>query len=332
MREPAFWWRRAGLCSALLSPLALFYDAVASRRLAMTGVTMKVPVVCVGNFTLGGAGKTPAAIMLARMLTETGARPFFLTRGYGGSVTGPKLVDAATDLARDVGDEPLLLARFAPTVVASDRVAGAELATRRGATVVIMDDGLQNPSLTKDFTLAVIDGRRGLGNARVFPAGPLRAGLQAQIAKTDALLIVGDNSGAADVETDARRNGLPVLHGRLTPDAAAVAALAGHKTLAFAGIGDPQKFFETARAAGLAIDECRSFPDHHRFTEQDAADLVAQADRNSLTLLTTEKDGARIAGEPELKSLAVRAKLLPVSMTTDEASKLRDLLASRLRR
>src|SRR5664279_2064311 len=198
MREPAFWWRKASLASGLLAPAAACYGAIAARRMARSGARAGVPVLCVGNFTLGGAGKTPTAMRLAKMLQETGERVFCLSRGYGGSLAGPKLVDIKTDRAAQVGDEALLLARVAPTVVARDRVAGAAFAKAQGATIVIMDDGLQNGSLAKDFTLAVVDGRRGIGNARVFPAGPLRAPLAAQLACTDALLVLGEarNIGA----------------------------------------------------------------------------------------------------------------------------------------
>ena len=264
-----------------------------------------MPVLCVGNFTLGGAGKTPTVMMLAAMLRQAGERPVCLTRGYGGSLAGPRLVDAQADLAAQVGDEALLLARVAPTVVARDRVAGAAAARAAGASVIVMDDGLQNASLAKDFTLAVVDGRRGIGNARVFPAGPLRAPLDAQIARSDALLVVGDGDGAREVVAAAR--GLPVFHGRLVPDAAAVAALQGKNVFAFAGIGDPEKFFATVTQAGIAIAQRKAFADHHRYSAEDGAELTMQAERDGLTLLTTEKDRARMTGEPALAALAARA-------------------------
>jgi tetraacyldisaccharide 4'-kinase len=228
-----------------------------------------VPVICVGNFTLGGTGKTPTAIALAAMLQAAGLRPFCLTRGYKGSIAGPKLIDAHSDTAAQVGDEALLLARTVPTVVARNRVVGAAFAKARGANVVIMDDGLQNGSLAKDFTVAVVDGPRGIGNACVFPAGPLRAPLDVQLTRCDALLVVGDDAGAQDVAVAAKTRGLPVFHGRLIADHAAIADLKGRKVLAFAGIGDPTKFFKSADEAGLAVAACRSFPDHHRFTAEE---------------------------------------------------------------
>jgi tetraacyldisaccharide 4'-kinase len=330
MREPAFWWRKAGLAAGLLAPAAACYGTIAARRMMRQGARAGVPVLCVGNFTLGGVGKTPAVMTLARMLQEAGERPFCLSRGYGGSLTGPRQVDAHRDRASDVGDEALLLARVAPTVVARDRVAGAEAARATGASVVVMDDGLQNAALAKDFTVAVVDGRRGLGNARVFPAGPLRAPLAAQLARTDALLVVGEPTDVGDAIAAA--HGRPVLHGRLVPDSAAVAALAGRKVLAFAGIGNPDKFFATAIEAGIAVAQRQPFPDHHRFTAEEAAGLIMRAEHDGLALLTTEKDRARMAGEPLLAALAARAHVLPVTLAVDEAEELRALVLAKVRR
>jgi tetraacyldisaccharide 4'-kinase len=330
MREPAFWWRKAGLAAGLLAPAAACYGAIAARRMARPSARAGVPVLCVGNFTHGGAGKTPAVMTLVKMLQDAGERPFCLSRGYGGSLAGPKLVDAHSDGAAQVGDETLLLARLAPTVVARDRVAGAATAAAAGASVIVMDDGLQNASLAKDFTIAVVDGRRGLGNARVFPAGPLRAPLDAQLARTDVLLVVGEITGASGIIAVAR--GLPVLHGRLVPDTAVVAALTARKVLAFAGIGDPDKFFATAAAAGIAIAERRPFPDHHRYTAEEAAELIMQAEHDGLALLTTEKDRARMAGEPLLTALGAKTHVLPVTLAVAEADELRALVLASIKR
>ena len=330
MREPAFWWRPAGRASALLAPVAAIYGAVAARRMAAPGARAELPVLCVGNFTLGGAGKTPTVMALAKILQEAGERPCCLSRGYGGSLAGPKLVDPHSDGAAQVGDEALLLAHVAPTIVARNRVAGAKAAQAAGCGVVIMDDGLQNASLAKDFTLAVVDGRRGIGNARVFPAGPLRAPLAAQLARSDALLVVGEDSGARDVVAAARN--LPVFRGRLVPDPAAVAALQARKVLAFAGIGDADKFFATVTAAGTTIARRRAFADHHRYTAEEAAWLIMQAEHDGLTLLTTEKDRARMTGEPMLAALAQHAHVLPVTLAVDEVDALRRLVLAKLRR
>jgi tetraacyldisaccharide 4'-kinase len=328
MREPAFWWRKAGLASGLLAPAAACYGAIAARRMARPGARAGVPVLCVGNFTLGGAGKTPAVMRLTKMLQEAGERVFCLSRGYGGSLAGPKLVDIKTDRAAQVGDEALLLARVAPTVVARDRVAGAAFAKAQGATVVIMDDGLQNASLAKDFTIAVVDGRRGLGNARVFPAGPLRAPLAAQLARTDALLVIGNGDGARDIAAA----GLPIFHGQLQPNSAVVTELKARKVLAFAGIGDPDKFFATATEAGIAVAQRQAFPDHHRFTAEEAAELIMRAEHDGLALLTTEKDRARMVGEPLLAALADKTHVLPVTLLVIEAEELWALVLAKVRR
>src|SRR5262249_33955772 len=217
--------------------------------------------------------KTPTAMAVGRLLAAAAQRPFFLTRGYGGSLAGPVRVDPARHRAGDVGDEPLLLAALAPTVVARDRRAGAAAARESGASVIVMDDGFQNPSLRKDLAIVVLDAARGLGNGRVLPAGPLRAALAAQLARAHALLVLGEGAGAAAVMTAAAARGLPVFHGRLTPDAASVKAMAGKQVLAFAGIGNPQKFFATLTQAGIDVAVKRSFPDHHRYSAADAAAL-----------------------------------------------------------
>jgi tetraacyldisaccharide 4'-kinase len=332
MRDPAFWWRKPGLRSALLAPLAAGYGAIAARRMGKAGERAGVPVLCVGNFTLGGAGKTPTTIAIAKMLSKAGERVFCLSRGYGGSLAGPKLVDAHADTAAQVGDEALLLARAALTIIARDRVTGAALARAKGASVVVMDDGLQNGSIAKEFTLAVVDGRRGIGNGAVFPAGPLRAPLTAQLARTDALLVVGGDSCAGEVIGLAEARGLPVLRGKLVPDAAAVTALKPHNVLAFAGIGDPDKFFATVAASGITITAKKSFPDHHNYTAEEAAELVMDTEHESLTLLTTEKDHARMTGDPALSALFARAQVLPVTMQIAEADELRKLMMAALRR
>ncbi len=332
MREPAFWWRKPGLLSALLAPVAAGYGAIAAGRMARQGARAGVPVLCIGNFTLGGAGKTPTAIAIAKILQHEGERPFCLSRGYGGSLAGPKIVDAQSDVASAVGDEALLLAHAAPAIVARDRVAGAVAARAAGASVIVMDDGLQNASLVKDITLAVVDGRRGIGNGRVFPAGPLRAPIEAQWARTDALLVVGDVSGAAEAVGAAEARGLPVLHARLAPDAAAITALADKRVLAFAGIGDPDKFFATVADAGIDAPRLLPFPDHHRFTAEEAAGLVMQAEHEGLELLTTEKDHMRMTGDAACAALWARAHVLPVTLVVEEAEELRGLVLAPLRR
>ncbi len=327
MRDPSFWWTKPALASRLLAPVAAGYGAVAAWRLRQTGRRVNIPVFCVGNFTLGGAGKTPTAIAVARILIAAGERPFFLSRGYGGRLGGPLRVEPASHRADDVGDEPLLLARVAPTIVARDRYPGAALAQADGASMVVMDDGLQNPSLHKDLTVAVVDGRRGIGNGAVFPAGPLRAPLAAQIERTDAVLLVGAPSAR---ELEQKFGGCPVFRGRLVPDPATLRALAGKKLMAFAGIGDPDKFFATLTAAGLAPQAVRRFADHHRYTPSEAEVLVAQAAAEDLQLVTTEKDLVRLAGDPAVAALAERARALPVTLAVEDESAFRHFLLEKI--
>src|SRR5205814_4043827 len=216
MREPAFWWGEGSFASALLAPLAALYGAVAQWRLGRGGERAGAPVVCVGNLTVGGAGKTPTALALARMLAAAGERPMFLTRGYGSALAGPLLVDPARHRAREVGDEPLLLARTAPTVVARDRVKGAGIAG--DASVIVMDDGFHNPSLVKDFSALVVDARRGIGNGRVIPAGPLRAPVDAQLARAHPPVVVGTAARAWPVAGMAPTRTLPVCRPGLRPE------------------------------------------------------------------------------------------------------------------
>jgi len=330
MQAPGFWWEKPGATAALFSPFAWVYGAIAAWRVRRPGERAGVPVICVGNPTVGGAGKTPAAMMIARLLIEAGERPYFLTRGYGGRLAGPVLVETHT--ATQVGDEPPLLARIAPTVVAHNRVAGARLAVEKGASVIVMDDGFQNPSLAKDLSILVIDGTRGIGNARVLPAGPLRAPLEPQLDRADAILIVGEVSGAAPLVIAARACKLPLFHGTLEPDRKAVEALAGTRVLAFAGIGDPEKFFATVARAGIDASARRSFPDHHRYSTREAKALIEEAAANSLSLLTTEKDAARMQGDPALSELRARARALPVSLTAAQSVEFRELILGACKR
>ena len=331
MRDPAFWWIERSAAAALLAPVGACYGAIASRRMARPGRKAPVPVICVGNFTLGGAGKTPTAIALARLLLEFGYRPFFLSRGYGGQIAGPVRVERQR--AFEVGDEPLLLGRVAPTIVARDRSAGALAAAGAGADVIIMDDGLQNPSVNKDLAIAVLDGRRGIGNGRVFPAGPLRAPFEAQLDLVDAVLLVGSAGYAAERAIDvAQKHPIPVFHGELRPDTSAVATLAGRPVLAFAGIADPDKFFATLETSGITATVRKAFPDHHRYTARETAALVACAQRDGLTLLTTEKDMVRMRGDPAAADLIRRSRVLPVTLTFKDTAAVKAILRNAMRR
>jgi tetraacyldisaccharide 4'-kinase len=330
MREPSFWYDPPSFWSRMLSPLGALYGAITARRMSREGVRVGIPVICVGNYHVGGAGKTPATLALAAMLRDMGERPVVVSRGYGGNLEGPVRVHATQHTAADVGDEPLMMAGQVPVIVSRDRVAGAALAREDDASVVLLDDGFQNPSLQKDLSLLVIDAARGVGNGAVFPAGPLRAPLKSQIARTDALIVVGQGGAADGVARDVTARGGLVLRATLQPDERSLAALRGKRVLAFAGIGDPARFVATLRAQGIEVADSRAFADHHPFTSDDMARLVADATQQSLQLVTTEKDMARIRSDARLRADAARIATLPVTMTFDDAARLRALVGERL--
>ena len=330
MRDPSFWWRDTSLEALALAPFAAAYGAVAAFRMGRRGRTAGVPVICIGNLTVGGAGKTPTAIAVGRHLINAGRRVVFLSRGYGGQNAGPLRVDVTYHGAADVGDEPLLLAQLAPTIVAQDRVAGADMARAAGAAAIVMDDGFQNPSLHKNLSIVVIDGRRGIGNGRVFPAGPLRAPLRSQLRHAHALLVLGTASAQCEPAiAEAEARGIPVLRGGLEAEADAVSALIGHRVLAFAGIGDPEKFFTTLAEAGIPAPVTQGFPDHHRYSRAEAEALVERAAREDLVLVTTEKDLVRIARDPEIAVLAKVVRALPVTLQLDDDEAFRQLLSEK---
>ena len=327
MREPAFWYRPSSWISIVLSPLGAFYGLISAQRLQRDGFDAGIPVFCVGNYHLGGAGKTPTVLALAKLLRELGETAVVLSRGYGGRLRGPIMVDPARHDAADVGDEPLMLARTVPVAVARDRIDGVALARSQGASVILLDDGFQNPTIAKDASLIVIDGERGLGNACVFPAGPLRAPLPPQLARTDALIVVGDGNAAEAVAADIAARGKPVLSAHLKPEDASVAALRGKRVLAFAGIGDPDRFFRTLRASGIDVVRERAFADHHPFAKSEIENLTAEAKRDALTLVTTEKDLARLRGSEATRN---DITLFAVTLEFDDAVGLRKFLSDQL--
>ena len=282
-------------------PLGWIYGAsVAWKARNAEPLTAGVPVVCVGNLSAGGTGKTPVAIAIVRALKSMGHKPFFLSRGYGGYLTGPMIVSPEHDAA-DVGDEPLLLAAAAPVVVSRDRGKGAALAVAEGANVIVMDDGHQNFSIAKDLSLVVVDGEQQFGNGRVLPAGPLREPVSQGLSRADAIIVVGDG----DLKL-AHFSG-PVLRAHLVHSE--TADLKGRRVVAFAGIGRPEKFFRSLRALGVEFIEAAAFEDHHVYSPLEIARLREKAARTSATLITTGKDYMRLAPKdrPGIAVLPVRA-------------------------
>ena len=330
IRPPAFWWTTPpSLLAGLLAPFGSIYGALTLRRMRQPGRKAGCPVVCIGNFTVGGAGKTPTAILIARMLLERGHKPVFLSRGYGGALKGPVEVDPVRHGAAEVGDEPLLLARIAPVIVAADRVAGAAFAQQAGASVIIMDDGLQNPSLHKDLTVAVIDGGSGFGNGLVFPAGPLRAPVDGQAAGVQAALVIGAGDGFAAAMLP---RGLKVIEGALRVPEQVAARIKGQRLLAMAGIGLPEKFVRTLEGCGATITSRHFVADHAPYAAVELERVARRAEAEHAQVATTEKDAARL-GSDMPAALAERLLIIPVALGitlghAQLASLLEELVAS----
>jgi tetraacyldisaccharide 4'-kinase len=327
LRAPAFWARRnPSLLARSLAPLGGLYGAVTSWRMARTGPRVAVPVVCVGNFVAGGAGKTPAAIAIGRLLGEMGERAAFLSRGYGGASARVIAVDPHVHRAAEVGDEPLLLARVAPCFTARDRRLAAEAAIAAGASVLVLDDGLQSPALAKDFSFALIDGGAGFGNGLCLPAGPLRAPPAAQLPQVSATIFV-DGVSDASVNAHEAVSAKPILNARLEPDPFVAAQLRNQNVLAFAGIARPAKFFATLEALGAHVMVARGFGDHHRYSSTQLDALLTEAASLGLTPVTTEKDFVRLK-----PAYAGKIAALPVVMRFEEPGRVAALLAEALAR
>jgi len=316
MKPPRF-WQTGGMAGFLLAPAGWAYVAAGSlRRTFARPVHAPIPVICVGNLVTGGAGKTPVAMALGEYLATRGKAVHFLSRGYGGALKGPVQVDPSTHDARAVGDEPLLLARVAPTWVARNRPAGARAAAAAGANVVILDDGHQNPTLHKDLSLVVVDGGYGFGNGRILPAGPLREPVGAGLARADAVLLITPDSAriAARLPAD-----LPLLHAALAPTN--VPPVAGRAVVAFAGIARPEKFFSTLEGMKCRITDRFAFPDHHPFTADELYHILSRARETDALPVTTEKDYVRL---PPLFREAVQP--VPIAVVWRDTGLLQSLL------
>lgn len=321
MQAPVFWSRSRkapGFLPRLLSPLSRVWQIATQRRLRLGAwEKMPVPVICVGNLTAGGTGKTPAVCMLVAKLQALGQTPHIVSRGYGGSEEGPVQVDLAKHVAGQVGDEPLLLAAFAPTWVSRDRAAGIKAAALAGAGVVVLDDGFQNPGVFKDLSIVVIDAYAGFGNGRVIPAGPLREALEPGLARADLLLSIGGETAQRRLSEDWPETAhYPRQNARLTPLETGM-DWQGQRLLAFAGIGRPEKFFATLEQTGATVVGKRSFPDHAEYSATVLQRLQAEAGMARAQLVTTEKDAVRLP--PSVRSTVL---VLPVRLESDDWSVL----------
>lgn len=327
LQAPSFWWQKPGWQALALWPLSYIYGRIAAQRMATQDrYRPSVPVICIGNFTLGGAGKTPTALALAKAANAMGLTPGFLSRGYGGSARGPLVVDSARHHADEVGDEPLLLARQALAVISRNRKDGAMALEREGVNLIIMDDGFQSAKLQIDVALLVVDSRRGIGNGFVFPAGPLRAPLRAQIAQMQTLLKVGGEDKATAVVRSVARAGRAVLTASVQP--VDVDPAVRGRVLAYAGIADPEKFYASLRGVGAEIVIAKSFGDHQSLNGAAIADLLETARSNALTLVTTAKDMARLQGSKEARcdELISQSHVLNIDMVFDDPAALGNLI------
>ena len=328
MRQPAFWHQHPGLAAGLLSPLAAVY-AIGVRRSLAAGASHRpgIPVICVGNLNVGGTGKTPTAIALGQHLHELGRRPHFVSRGFGGRKVGPDRVDPDRDNAAEVGDEPLLLASFAPTWIGRDRQAVARAAKSAGADSIILDDGFQNASLHYDLSILVIDAVNGFGNGRVLPAGPLRERPVEGLSRADLVIIIGAQK---DRERFLERWGgsvhCPTADARIVPLATGE-QWSGMHVVAFAGIGHPQKFFHTLRSLGAEIVRAIPLADHQPINARLLLRLQALARSRNAALVTTEKDAVRL---PD--AWRARVLTLPVRLQFTDPEIIADRLQGLLQR
>ncbi|MCF6198385.1 MAG: tetraacyldisaccharide 4'-kinase [Hyphomicrobiaceae bacterium] len=324
-KAPKFWFQKGHPLSFLLAPAGGLYGLAVRLRFALTKpCRSKRPVICIGNFTVGGGGKTPLALALAEQLANKGYQPVFLTRGYGGQISGPHLVDPLSDNAQMVGDEPLLLAKVAPVVVSADRPAGARLIEGMEADIILMDDGFQNPTLYKDLSIVVVDEAQGIGNERVFPAGPLRAPMAFQLARTDLLVIAGPASQSATVriEQGFKRE---IFRSDLLAKGQ-VDWLQGARVMAVTGIARPDKFYASLQRLGAELVQRHDFPDHYMFSEQDAQNLLSLSKTDEAQIIMTRKDWVRLPETGQLGELRAKARVLDVTAKIDRPAELLALI------
>ena len=323
MQAPKFWYRSRSWQAVLLSPLgALYAWATARRQKNARPTRVDIPVVCIGNLNVGGTGKTPTTIAIAQMFISRGIAVHIVSRGYGGSLQAVTQVDPGTHTSDETGDEPLLMAAFAPTWVANERVAGARAAQDAGADVILLDDGFQDPSLVKDLSIIVVDATRGFGNGHCLPAGPLREPVHVGLKRADAVISIGEPQAQSQFrERSANQVGrIEHLTASLKPIEMGMPWADG-RYLAFAGIGDPEKFFATLRGLGAPLVRTVALDDHQKLARPMIQRLMKEAQSMNAQLVTTEKDAARLPADLRSGILS-----LPVRLEFDDANTLETLL------
>ena len=275
LNAPAFWNKKNSVWKTLLTPASCLYNLAYSIKSANAEpYNSQIPVICVGNVTVGGSGKTPVVQSLIQLVKDNhiATSPFILSRGYGGTKDLHQVLEDDTFL--DVGDEPVLLLKSAPVFISSNRAAGAKMIVQQGADLIIMDDGFQNFTLKKDLSLLVVDGTAGFGNQALLPAGPLREPLEKAFERTNAIIIMNDDTyGVRDLIPA----NTPVFEAHIEPK------FSGDKNIpyiGFCGIGQPGKFQKTLEDLKLDIQDFMSFGDHHAYNEHDVQALIKKAEKN----------------------------------------------------
>ncbi|MEO0328931.1 MAG: tetraacyldisaccharide 4'-kinase [Pseudomonadota bacterium] len=329
---PPFWWKRPGIQAIFLAPVGYIYGKIAGSRMNVPPSFLpSVPVICIGNFIIGGAGKTPTVELLTKDVIERGMRPGILTRGYGGAIKNATIVRLDKHNSKDVGDEALLHASQTMTVVSADRPSGAKLLVENGCDLILMDDGFQNPSISKDYCLVVVDSNRGLGNGMTFPAGPLRVPFGEQLRYANGVLFIGESKQSDKVIRRTAKLGRSTFHAEIRERNGH--EFDGKEVFAFAGISDPEKFYFSLSRAGAEIKDRQSFGDHHYFTDEECNELLQTASSKNLVPVTTTKDRARLRGMGEAQQrLHNASKALEIELVPEHPDMLNIVIETALKR
>lgn len=323
MMSLEFWKKKRSFLSICFIPISWLYilGFIINKQIKYPK-KIGIPVICLGNLTVGGSGKTPISLSLGDLLKKHGYNPFFLTRGYKGKIKGIK-VDREHHKAQEVGDEAILLSKIAPTIVDRNRYKGALKAISYGSDIIIMDDGFQNYDLCKDKSFLVFDGTYGIGNGRILPSGPLRECFREGLSRASGIIIVGEDKFKISNKIKKIKPTIEIFNCIVIPNEEVISALKGKKVLAFAGIGNPQKFFSMLKSYGVDVIKEKSFPDHYQYKEKDIIKLKDEAIRLNAILVTTEKDKVKLSSFDKGDIISV-----PVNISWQDEAKILDFLIS----